>query len=633
MKRLGEWLGVSLLLVLTSCDQPNEEEAAVMQEVGLPPLRAEGTQWVDPSGTPVALQGVNLGNWLIWEAWMFGWFDIRDQHAIRSIIENRFGAEVLAELEDAHRRTWITEADFQRIREWGFNVVRLPFHYSLIEDPANPGHLNPTGLQWLSDAVRMAGENGLYTILDFHGVPGGQSADQCTGRADQNLFWDNEEYQDRFISLWRELAAHFRGNSHIAALDVLNEPFGAGSKQHFEPKLVEVFGRAYDAIRGTGNQSVLLAPGTLRGIYFWPSPAEMGWEQVAFTEHFYPGVFGGEPTLKEHADFFSNKLAGRKKLLEQWQAPFLVGEFNPIFRSAGGTRMLVEHFRRYAEWGWAATMWTYKMITPEGGIPPENWPLWTNANPVAPPDLASASLDELRAFFSGKDVTEWVADSEFLALYRDDHADRMAMKGISPVAFPESGESPPDGWKLAAVGMGTPEPDVMHTADGSWELYAAGWDINHGDDGFGFLFSEVNGDFDLQVSLEEFEASARWAKAGLMARESLQPGSPMFLWNIFQNEKPSMMTRKNTGRDPIEKSFIARVAPVWLRMTRKGETFSIFHSPDGSEWVKADSVTLPDKPTTLQVGLAVCSNDGHLPARLKFSSLSLHSPTSESPQP
>jgi regulation of enolase protein 1 (concanavalin A-like superfamily) len=472
----------------------------------------------------------------------------------------------------------------------------------------------------------MAGENGLHTILDFHGVPGGQSADQCTGRAGQNRLWDDAECQARFVSLWRELAEHFRGNPNIAALDILNEPFGAGSGQAFEEQLVGLFGRVYDAVRVTGNESVLLAPGTLRGIFFWPSPSEMGWEQVGFTEHFYPGVFGGEPTLKEHADFFSNKMAGRLRLLQEWQAPFLVGEFNPIFRSAGGTRMLVEHFRRYADWGWAATMWTYKMITPEGGIPPENWPLWTNANPVVPPDLSTATLEELRAFFSGKDVTAWVADEEFLALYQEDGAAGLAMEGIQPVTPPAAGDAPPDGWELAAVGFGTPQPVLARGDDGSHELYATGFDINHGDDNLGYLFSGVGRDFDVRVFLDEFESAQRWAKAGLMVRESTDPGSRMLLWNIFPREQPAVMVRRETARRPTEKSQEVSGAPVWLRLTRQGERFSVFQSVDGHEWVQVETAALPDFPEHSLVGLAVSSNDGHLPARLKFSSLTLNPP-------
>ncbi len=59
----------------------------------LPPLKAQGTRWVDDTGRAVALKGVNLGNWLLPEFWMMGQgaHGIDDQCKLEAVLDRRFG--------------------------------------------------------------------------------------------------------------------------------------------------------------------------------------------------------------------------------------------------------------------------------------------------------------------------------------------------------------------------------------------------------------------------------------------------------------------------------------------------------------------------------------------------------------
>lgn len=41
----------------------------------------------------------------------------------------------------------------------------------------NPRVLKPEGFKWLDRAVNLCAEQGIYTILDMHTVPGGQNGD------------------------------------------------------------------------------------------------------------------------------------------------------------------------------------------------------------------------------------------------------------------------------------------------------------------------------------------------------------------------------------------------------------------------------------------------------------------------
>src|SRR5438552_10748284 len=99
----------------------------------LPPLRADGTRMVDPSGKPVILRGCNLGNWLMIEPWMLGGtIEAKDQGEITDILRERFGDDRGYDLVELYREHYITPRDFDLVKSFHFNVVRVPFDYRLL---------------------------------------------------------------------------------------------------------------------------------------------------------------------------------------------------------------------------------------------------------------------------------------------------------------------------------------------------------------------------------------------------------------------------------------------------------------------------------------------------------------------
>ena len=220
----------SLLLAALSI---RSESAATAE---LAPLHAQGAKIVDSSGKPLVLRGCNLGNWLMFEAWMLRW-DISDQQTLVATLTDRFGAEECQKLMDSYREGYITPRDFELIKSFNFNVVRVPFDSRLLMDSS--GKMRPDPFHWLDRAVDMAEEAGVYVILDMHGVPGGQSTDHCTGQRNQNHLWTNPECQQQYLALWSTIAAHFKGRSAIVGFDLMNEPYGT-FKDDMRPNLSEL---------------------------------------------------------------------------------------------------------------------------------------------------------------------------------------------------------------------------------------------------------------------------------------------------------------------------------------------------------------------------------------------------------
>jgi glucan 1,3-beta-glucosidase len=333
----------------------------------LPFIHADGARLVEVSGSPVTMHGCNLGNWLLLEPWMFGGcIEARDQAEIFKTLADRFGVERRDHLLDVYRNGYITPRDFDVIRSFGFNVVRIPFHYSVVQEDAPPYGIKSNAFAHLDRALDMAEAAGVYVILDLHGAPGGQSKDMPTGEVGQNHLWTDPVAQQRTLSLWRAVAQRYHDRSVVAAYDLLNEPYG-DFKQNLRPDLVKLVSSLYTTIREVDDQHVMFAPGPIqKGISFYGSPQEHGWHDVGFTEHYYPGLFGSKTVVESHATLLTKTFDERKDYLDRFGAPYYIGEFNVVFRSVGGNRMMREYFDRIAANGWTGTMWSYKLLNARG---------------------------------------------------------------------------------------------------------------------------------------------------------------------------------------------------------------------------------------------------------------------------
>jgi len=118
-----------------------------------------------------------------------------------------------------HFKTFITEPDIRRIADWGFDHVRLPVDYPVIEDDNHPGKLIPSGLDYIHSALEWCQKNNLRVILDLHKAPGFA----FDVKVETSLF-DTPALQERLINLWRLIAQHFAGQlEDTLAFELLNE--------------------------------------------------------------------------------------------------------------------------------------------------------------------------------------------------------------------------------------------------------------------------------------------------------------------------------------------------------------------------------------------------------------------------
>jgi len=97
-----------------------------------------------------------------------------------------------------------------------------------------------------------------------------------------------------------------------------------------------------------------------------------------------------------------------------------------------------------------------------------------------------------------------------------------------------------------------------------------------------------------------------WAKAGIIIKESTQPGSAYAAMMVTADHGVRMQDdyTSDTAGQP---GAVSAASPRWLRLTRSGDTITGYDSADGTHWTQVGTVHLTGLPSTVQAGLFAAS--------------------------
>ena len=137
-------------------------------------------------------KGVNLGGWI-------SQFDVYSQE---------------------HFSSFITEKDIQEIASLGFDHVRVPVDYVLLEE--EDGTPKEDGFYYLGQCLGWCVKYGLHMLIDLHECYG-YSFDPLKKDMDRERFFYDQQLQERFLHLWRRIAEWFSEYPEQVAFEPLNE--------------------------------------------------------------------------------------------------------------------------------------------------------------------------------------------------------------------------------------------------------------------------------------------------------------------------------------------------------------------------------------------------------------------------
>ena len=166
--------------------------------------------------------------------------------------------------------------------------------------------------------------------------------------------------------------------------------------------------------------------------------------------------------------------------------------------------------------------------------------------------------------------------------------------------------------------------DFTQTADGEMIMSAIGVDIWDTADQFRYAYKNLDGDGSMTVRVGSLGRSDGWAKAGVMIRESLHPGSKHAFICVTPDYGVSFQQRPETGNVMSQVSVDGTVAPRWVKLTRTGNAFTAQQSADGVTWVNV-AFTAPvnvSMAKSVLVGLALTSHNASTLTAAEFSDLS-----------
>jgi len=588
----------------------------------MPMVSAHGDQFY-ADGEPITLRGCNLGCWLLFEPWMQGW-NYPDQYTVSQILIKRFGKTEERKLMHTYRANFIRNRDFKLIRQFHFNIVRVPFNYQRLEHTHPPYALRRHPFYWLDRAVRLAAKSHIYVILDMHGAPGRQSIDNPTGRRNRDLLWKSAEDQHRYIALWRLIARHFSDNTDVMGYDLLNEPYGNFS-ENMAPKLLRLMPRVYTAVRSVDSHHIMFMPNLLSGsVRFWGSPASHGWRNVAYTSHFYPGLFGAAPGLVTMAHFMKWRLPHFEAFLRSVKTPFLVGEFNAVLNENGGPAMMRYEYDTFARYHWAATMWAYKLVKPQAGATDNSWYMVSNKNPLPAISLRRSSLSAIMAYCKSMGTIPLAINRPLLSALTSKDAPPLALPDIGPPpVFPSSAPHhiAMRGWKQADIGGARRGGQKLTTA--VLEVFGSGSDIFNQHDSFHYLYTRAAGNVTMTTTVRSLLWSSMYAKAGIMLRASNRSNSAFAMVNVFPTGSIAWVCRKKTGGGTNQNLASASQFPIQIRLTRHAGIVAGYYRTKGHLWVKLGSTRATQVVSAGHIGLAVSSHNPAVLTSADFSDIRL----------
>jgi regulation of enolase protein 1 (concanavalin A-like superfamily)/fibronectin type 3 domain-containing protein len=165
---------------------------------------------------------------------------------------------------------------------------------------------------------------------------------------------------------------------------------------------------------------------------------------------------------------------------------------------------------------------------------------------------------------------------------------------------------------------------------GNYSVAGSGADIWGTADAFNFAYESLTGDGTLTVYVASETNTDPWAKAGLMFRETLAPGSVHASMLLTPGNGGAFQYRPTTGAASISLHGNTVAAPYWVRVTRSGNVFSGYTSADGSTWNLVGSTTV-NMAKTAYVGLAVTSHSAGTLSTAVFRSYAVTSPAASYP--
>ncbi len=332
---------ISFLLIFSTSSYPQQKKF----------FSVKGKEIVDLNGNPILLKGINIGNWLVPEGYMFHFSKINSPQFIYFFFNTLVGPEEANKFWEEFRNNYITREDIHLIKSLGFNSVRIPFNYRLFITDYPFYELKGIGYALLDSVINWCKQENLFVILDMHCAPGGQTGDNIDDSFGYPFLFDSPLAQEHTAKIWKRLAEIYKDEEIIIGYDLLNEPIAHYfDTERLKPLLEPLYKKITSSIREVDTNHIIFLGGAIWDSDFsiFNKPFD---DKLVYTFHKY----WTEPTqdvIQSYIDF-----------RDRYDVPIWLGE------SGENTNEWINEFRIVLEKnnvGWC--FWPYKKLESERGV-------------------------------------------------------------------------------------------------------------------------------------------------------------------------------------------------------------------------------------------------------------------------
>jgi aryl-phospho-beta-D-glucosidase BglC (GH1 family) len=391
-------------------------------------LQTRGKDIIDSQGNKVQLRGTCVGGWMNLENFIDGYPGT--EQGIRKAVAKVLGKEKADFLFNRMLDYFFNEGDIKFMKECGATAVRLPFNYRHFEDDMDPFKYKEEGFKRLDHAIEWCEKYELYAILDMHALQGWQNSHwHSDNDRGISLFWNEKYYQDRAVSLWREIAKRYKGRAVIAGYNLMNEPctgtpdgdypFNAYENYKSDWETINrVYSRLVKEIREVDPDHIIFIEGDNYSRLFSGLEAPFE-ENLVYSSHNYilagfgpgkyPGKFGVyKADLLDDEGYWDRNRQVKEfknhegtKYAESYNVPLWVGEFGAQYSGPkeevhDRLQAMDDQLSVFEEFGAHWTTWTYKDVGVMG---------WVTLDPESSYMKLIASVQEKKKLLGAENFT------------------------------------------------------------------------------------------------------------------------------------------------------------------------------------------------------------------------------------
>lgn len=213
-------------------------------------------------------------------------------------------------------------------------------------------------------------------------------------------------------------------------------------------------------------------------------------------------------------------------------------------------------------------------------------------------------LDSARTLYGGATLAGLAVSSQA--------AGQKGVATFTGVSVAANAPAPPvacsAGWSCADIGYPSPGGEQSF-GNGVWTIGAGGTDIWGPYDSFHYVWQPLAGDGSFSARVATQTNTDPYAKAGVMLRQSADPGAPFFAALATPGSGIVVQYRATQGGDAVQATVLPGAVPVYLAVGRSGNIFSAYTSADGTAWtpIAGSSVALFGGPAL--AGMAATSHN------------------------